>query len=118
MVDDESAGVCVSPRTQSVNDETIAQHFDLPWPVTIRAVAPNLNTDTNQWAAFGAEKESALAAICWEVVKELAQQPYAGPATHALVMDIAMKRFHVGHGNVPSSWIKVMNDYRRATQQP
>jgi hypothetical protein len=101
-------------QTKTMNDETVGQHFGLPFPVTIREVAPGLNTDTEHWAAFGCENESRLQSICWEVTKELSGQPYLGPATHALIMDMAMKRFNTIHGNVPKAWLKVMHDLRRA----
>jgi len=102
--------------SKSMNDETIGQHFDAPWPqVNFVAITDGvLNTDTKQWEEFGSEGRHVLLDFCSDVIRELAAQPYLGRKTNALVMDLAMKRFNGAHGKVPTSWLKVMTTLRGA----
>jgi hypothetical protein len=102
---------------KSMNDETIGQHFDLPWGILGKQDFSDvtdgiLNTDTKQWKEFGYESIHDLRDCCNDVIREFAAQPYQGQKTNAWIMDLAMKRFNGKHGNVPSSWLKVMTTLR------
>lgn len=101
--------------TKSMNDETIGQHFGIPWLPTddFSDVTDGvLNTDTKQWEEFGYEGIRNLRDCCNDVIREFAEQLYHGRETHALIMNLAMQRFNATQGNVPSSWLKVMTTLR------
>ena len=115
-VDDGNQGVSAEASSKSMNDETIGQHFGVPWLPTdsfIDITEGVLNTDTKQWDDFGYESIRNLRDCCNDVIREFAEQPYLGRETHALVMDLAMQRFNGTHGKVPTSWFKVMTTLRK-----
>src|SRR6266567_1179163 len=113
---------------KSMNDETIGKHFGELWNTPdgkgkvygiatstfADITAESLNTSTKQWQEF--DEAETLLQVCVDVLREFSGQLYERFATEARVMDMAMKRFTGKHGNVPSSWIKVMNDLRRNSE--
>lgn len=114
---DNSSHVSGASSLKSMNDETLGQHFDLPWGILGKQDFSDvtdgvLNTDTKQWKEFGYEGISNLRDCCNEVIRDFATQPYLGRKTDAMIMDLAMKRFNGKYGKVPSSWLKVMTMLR------
>src|SRR6185312_15149532 len=103
---------------KGMNEKTIGQHFDLPWPETnFRLITDGvLNTDTKPREEFGDEAYQTLLDICNDVLKEWAAEPYLGRETNAAIMEEAMQRYSGKHGKVPKAtgWAKVMHDLRRS----
>lgn len=86
--------------------ETIGEHFKRDLGCKEEAV--RLIT-MDQYPKGGESVGWELLELCAAVVDELADQPYSGPATHALIMDIAMKRLKAQHGkNAPRPWVPVI----------
>ena len=110
-VDDGNQGINAEASSKSMNEETIGQHFDVPWPqVNFSAITDGvLNTDTKQWEQFGIEAERQLLDFCNEAIRKFSEQQYQGQKTNAMLMDAAMKRYNGAHGKVPSSWLKVIS---------
>jgi hypothetical protein len=54
-----------------------------------------------------------LLSICADLIKEFAEQEYRGPATNAMIMDMAMKRLRKQHGlNAPEPWLPTIRELR------
>jgi hypothetical protein len=97
---------------KGVNDETIGQHFNVAAHPGFQSITAGLlNTKTEAWGRFAGTDDLLL--ICWDVIAEFSGQPYLGRSTNALVMSLAMQRFNAAHGEVPPSWLKVLNDLKR-----
>ncbi|HYM76134.1 MAG TPA: hypothetical protein VE377_09175 [Candidatus Dormibacteraeota bacterium] len=99
---------------KGVNDKTIGQHFDVALHPGFGSITAGLlNTKTEAWGRFAGADNLLL--ICWDVLTEFSAQPYLGRKTHALIMSLAMQRFNAAHGDVPTSWLKVLNDLKRGS---
>ena len=116
---DNSDHVGGASSLKSMNDETIGQHFGIPWlpSDSFSDVTDGvLNSDTKQWKEFGYDSIRNLRDCCNDVIREFAAQLYLGRETNAMIMNLAMQRFIGKYGNVPSSWLKVMSSLRASTK--
>jgi hypothetical protein len=101
-------------QDKGVNDKTIGQHFAVAAHPGFQTITAGLlNTKTEAWGRF--EGADDLLLICWDVLNDFSEQPYLGHETNAWVMSLAMQRFNAAHGDVPPSWLKVLNDLKRAS---